>query len=218
MRPAIARRLPGRRCLSAQVIEALPWDAGKVYFGVAPNADLGAVRPGHAGQFYQRVLPVQQVPFASPHGRVLFKEALKDGTMESFFYLAEQFRRSLQRASFKALAFLISCLGTQDEPTFCGLTTLAMVLNSLRIDPMRTWKGAWRWYNEQNLACCFGTARVRAEGLSFDMFSSLARCNGAEVKEIRATGADFLESFREAVRATCQSRASVKGIRASKRL
>lgn len=37
-----------------------------------------------------------------------------------------------------------------------GLTTLAMVLNSLRIDPMRTWKGAWRWYNEQNLACCFG--------------------------------------------------------------
>ena len=199
-----------RRGLSSQVMQT-PWDAGQTYFGSAPNADLGAVRPGHAGQFYQRVLPVQQVPFASPHGRLLFKEALKDGTMESFFYLAEQFRRSTQRpvplpfTPFHALFFR---RGTQDEPTFCGLTTLAMVLNSLRIDPMRTWKGAWRWYNEQNLACCFGTERVRAEGLSFDMFSSLARCNGAEVQEIRAMGVDFLDSFRQAVKQTCRSRAS----------
>eukprot|EP00435_Cladocopium_sp_Y103_P074793 s777_g51.t1 len=116
--------------LDAKLLRS-PRDAGLTYFGKAAGADLGAVTPGHAGQYYQRV------PFASTEGRKLFKKALQAGTMESFFFLAEQFR-------------------TQDEPTFCGLTTLAMVLNSLRIDPMRTWKGAWRWYNEQNLACCFG--------------------------------------------------------------
>ena len=40
-----------------------------------------------------------------------------------------------------------------------------MVLNSLRIDPMRTWKGVWRWFNEQNLACCTGPV-PRPEGRS----------------------------------------------------
>ena len=49
-----------------------------------------------------------------------------DGTMESSFFLLEQF-----------------C--TQDEPAFCGLATLAMALNALQVDPMRTWKGSWRW-------------------------------------------------------------------------
>jgi len=169
-----------------------PRDAGLTYFGTAVGADLGAVMPGHAGQYYQRVLPAAQVPFASTEGRKLFKKALQAGTMESFFFLAEQFR-------------------TQDEPTFCGLTTLAMVLNSLRIDPMRTWKGAWRWYNEQNLACCFGPERVRAEGLSFDMFSSLARCNGAEVAAsgapvVEDEKAAFITDFRAAVKAVSQSR------------
>lgn len=38
---------------------------------------------------------------------------------------------------------------TQDEPAFCGLASLAMVLNALAIDPRRTWKGAWRWFHEQ---------------------------------------------------------------------
>lgn len=42
--------------------------------------------------------------------------------MENYFRLAEQFR-------------------TQDEPAFCGLSTLTMVLNSLAVDPGRAWKG-----------------------------------------------------------------------------
>lgn len=176
--------------LDAKLLRS-PRDVGLTYFGKAAGADLGAVTPGHAGQCYQRVLPAAQVPFASTEGRKLFKKALQAGTMESFFFLAEQFR-------------------TQDEPTFCGLTTLAMVLNSLRIDPMRTWKGAWRWYNEQNLACCFGPERVRAEGLSFDMFCSLARCNGAEVVARGAPMASediaaFIADFRGAVRTVSRS-------------
>lgn len=35
----------------------------------------------------------------------------------------------------------------QDEPAYCGLATLAMVLNSLSIDPRRPWKGPWRWFH-----------------------------------------------------------------------
>jgi glutathione gamma-glutamylcysteinyltransferase len=66
---------------------------------------------------------------------MLFQESLLDGTMNGFFKLMEQF-------------------SMQDEPAFCGLTSLSMVLNSLSIDPRRTWKGAWRWFHEAMLDCC----------------------------------------------------------------
>lgn len=35
--------------------------------------------------------------------------------------------------------WLAAC-STQDEPAYCGLASLAMVLNTLSIDPRRTWK------------------------------------------------------------------------------
>jgi len=174
-------------------VAPLPRDAGSVFGRGAKKVDLSAVRPAHVGRFYQRALPQTQVAFASDEGRTLFREALAAGHMENYFFLAEQFR-------------------TQDEPTFCGLSTLAMVLNSLRIDPMRTWKGAWRWFNEQNLGCCTKLQQVREEGVSFDMFRCLANCNGANVMAHRApsSGEDLLETFtagfRAAVRATCRSR------------
>jgi len=146
------------------------------------------------GSFYQRSLPEAQVAFHSAAGRQLFREAMLAGHMENFFFLAEQFN-------------------TQDEPTFCGLSTLAMVLNSLRIDPMRTWKGSWRWFNEENLGCCTGPKEVREHGLTFDMFKCLANCNGASVTAHRAPTrveghqslAAFTGLFRRAVKATCQS-------------
>lgn len=52
----------------------------------------------------------------------LFTEALGNGTMEGFFKL-------------------ISYYQTQSEPAYCGLGTLAVVLNALAIDPGRKWKG-----------------------------------------------------------------------------
>jgi glutathione gamma-glutamylcysteinyltransferase len=36
---------------------------------------------------------------------------------------------------------LISYYQTQSEPAYCGLATLAVVLNALAIDPGRKWKG-----------------------------------------------------------------------------
>jgi len=187
-------RLQRRTCAASSTsLPTGPRDAGAAFFGKI-SVDLGAVSPSHAGRFYQRILPAEQVPFSSEEGRRLFTEALLAGSMENYFYLAEQFR-------------------TQDEPTFCGLSTLAMVLNSLRIDPMRTWKGAWRWFNEQNLGCCATPEDVRESGLSFDMFRCLAGCNGADVVARRAPEATqalqvqetFVEDFRRAVRAISRS-------------
>jgi hypothetical protein len=35
---------------------------------------------------------------------------------------------------------LIAHFSTQDEPAYCGLASLAMVLNALNVDPRRPWK------------------------------------------------------------------------------
>eukprot|EP01083_Nonionella_stella_P245235 852620_1 len=72
--------------------------------------------------FYRRCLPSPAIAFGSKQGKILFCESLKEGYMEAFFRLCEQFR-------------------TQDEPAFCGLSTLTMVLNTLCVDPKRVWKG-----------------------------------------------------------------------------
>jgi glutathione gamma-glutamylcysteinyltransferase len=73
--------------------------------------------------------------FSSFTGKAIFREALLAGNMETYFALAAQFR-------------------TQEEPAFCGLSTLVMVLNALEVDPKKVWKGPWRFYHENMLDCC----------------------------------------------------------------
>lgn len=148
------------------------------------------------GTFQERCLLEGEVSFSSQKGRQLFTEALDNGYMENYFFLSEQFH-------------------TQSESTSGGRASLAMVLNSLRIDPMRTWKGAWRWFSEQNL-CCGDDAepsRGRAESLTFNMFECMARCNGAHVMAHRspdeADNGDasraFTDLFRDTVRASSRT-------------
>ena len=31
---------------------------------------------------------------------------------------------------------------------------ITQVLNALHVDPGRTWKGVWRWFDESKLDCC----------------------------------------------------------------
>ena len=112
--------------------------------------------------FYKRPLPHPATAFSSTEGRRIFREALLDGTMEGYFLLAEQFR-------------------TQDEPAFCGLSTLTMVLNALGVDPLRTWKGPWRWYHESMLDCCRPLEWVKKSGLLFAEFVCLSECHGLNV-------------------------------------
>lgn len=77
-------------------------------------------------EFYKRKLPNCCTSFCSTEGKTIFKEALHSGFMDSFFPLAAQFR-------------------TQEEPAYCGLSTLVMVLNTLEVDPKKVWKG-WLIY------------------------------------------------------------------------
>ncbi|KAJ3097720.1 hypothetical protein HK100_005277 [Physocladia obscura] len=98
----------------------------------------------------------------SKEGKRLFKESLARGTAESFMHLSGN-------------------LAHQSEPAFCGLGSLAIVLNALEIDPNRSWKGVWRWYDETLLDCCPPLETVKRNGITFDEFASLAACNGLSV-------------------------------------
>jgi glutathione gamma-glutamylcysteinyltransferase len=130
--------------------------------------------------FYRRPLPPPSISFASPQGRQIFQEAIALGGMEGYFPLAEQFH-------------------TQSEPAFCGLSSLVMVLNALSIDPGRIWKGVWRWYGEEFLECCQPLTAVKNQGITFDEFVCLARCNGAKLAAYRYDQSS-LQDFRQAVK------------------
>uniref|UniRef100_A0A0E0DRE6 glutathione gamma-glutamylcysteinyltransferase n=1 Tax=Oryza meridionalis TaxID=40149 RepID=A0A0E0DRE6_9ORYZ len=131
---------------------------------------------------YGRALPSPPaVEFASAEGRRLFAEALQGGTMQGFFSLVSVFQ-------------------TQSEPAFCGLATLAVVLNALRIDPGRRWKGPWRWFDESMLDCCERLDTVRAEGITFGKVACLAHCSGADVRTFRAAQATLADLRRHLLR------------------
>ena len=151
-----------------------------------------------ASSFYRRPLPDALIAFAGAEGRALFGEALAKGTMESYFAQAEQFH-------------------TQQEPAFCGLATLVVALNALAIDPGRLWKGPWRWYSEELLDCCAPLDRVKNEGITFDQFACLARCNGATVEAVRAEGST-VDAFRDAVARASSTEGSVVAIGYTRRV
>lgn len=130
-------------------------------------------------EFYRQPLPRICVPFSSPEGKRLFREALLAGHMESYFALADQ-------------------LCTQDEPAFCGLATLVMVLNAFEMDPGRVWKRPWRWYHESMLKCCI-PPDILTEGIVMDKFAEIARCHGLDVDIHRVHESDDLNAFRDVV-------------------
>jgi len=139
---------------------------------------------------YRRVLPGNAISFSSDDGRAIFREALADGTMETFFPLMEQFH-------------------TQEEPSFCGLATLVIVLNAFNVDPGKNWKGPWRFYHERALDCCKSPERIEEEGIDFDEWVCLARCQGLRVDATR-TGDDAVsvERFRQVVQAACSNKSA----------
>ncbi|KAL9235717.1 hypothetical protein vseg_010456 [Gypsophila vaccaria] len=135
---------------------------------------------------YRRELPSPPaIEFASPLGKQLFAEALANGNMEGFFKL-------------------ISYYQTQSEPAYCGLATLAIVLNALSVDPRRKWKGPWRWFDDTMLDCCEPLEKVKANGISFGKVACLAHCNGAKAETYRANESTKL-LFRKYVKACTSS-------------
>ncbi|EYU42953.1 hypothetical protein MIMGU_mgv1a0072022mg, partial [Erythranthe guttata] len=135
---------------------------------------------------YRRTLPSPPaIDFSSPEGKKLFTEALTNGNMERFFKLISHFQ-------------------TQSEPAYCGLATLAMVLNALAIDPCRKWKGPWRWFDETMLDCCEPLETVKIKGISFGKVICLAHCAGAKVESYR-TDQSSIDEFRKFVTACSKS-------------
>ncbi|WBW73303.1 phytochelatin synthetase [Schizosaccharomyces osmophilus] len=111
--------------------------------------------------FYKRALPSQCLAFDSHAGKQVFLRALQEGHMENYFSLAQQ-------------------MVTQNEPAFCGIGTLCMILNSLKVDPGRLWKGSWRWYDQNMLDCCRSLKDIERDGVTLEEFSCLAECNGLQ--------------------------------------
>ena len=154
---------------------------------------------------FRRQLPAPLVAFSSPQGRRNFAEAMAAGQLEPYFPLSEQFV-------------------TQDEPTFCGLTTLTMVLNALNIDPRRRWRDeagpGWRWWSDEMLpaSCTVPLEQVRAEGTTMDDFARLAVANGARVCAVaprssvapRSLSGALSDPSRRCARATPAARASIR--------
>jgi glutathione gamma-glutamylcysteinyltransferase len=88
------------------------------------------------------------------------------------------------------------------HPSFCGLSSLTMVLNSLLIDPQRIWQGVWRWFDESMLDCCSPLDKVRTEGITLSKVGCLAKCNGATV--VKKHGSDIsIDEFRADVKLAC---------------
>jgi glutathione gamma-glutamylcysteinyltransferase len=143
------------------------------------QATTNEVQPG----LYRRPLPDGLVAFSSPTGRTLFREAPLAGGMESYFPLAEQFQ-------------------TQGEPTYCGVSSLVMVLNALEIDPKRLWKGVWRWFSEDIADCCDQLSSIEAEGISLEGLAKLAHCNGVTVEVTHADQSSLVQ-FRALAQAVC---------------
>ena len=131
--------------------------------------------------FHRRDLKPPLVSLSSEEGRRRFSRGIGLGTHESYFPLAEQFM-------------------TQSSPPSCGITTLAMVLNSLSIDPTERWKGGWRWFAEEQLVqnCCKKSEELEREGVTMLEFAAIARCHGAATRCVHACEGD-VHSFREAV-------------------
>ena len=141
---------------------------------------------------YKRVLPSNLVALNSEEGRRRFRSALiEDLTLESYFPLSEQFL-------------------TQSDPAFCGVSTLAMVLNALSIDPSNVrWKGIWRWVDENVLLgpaaqCCISKEYVKEHGITVDQFQRMGSCFGANIELYRpgnedSSGRNCVDDFREDV-------------------
>jgi len=60
-----------------------------------------------------------------------------------------------------------------------------MILNAMQIDPLKPWKGIWRWFHEEILKC---TSKEKMEsGMTLEQMTLLARCNGMHTMTFRAS-------------------------------
>ena len=72
------------------------------------------------------------------------------------------------------------------------------------MDPKRVWKGAWRWYHEDMLDCCFPLELVQQNGITLDQFICLALCNYLDLNVVRMNEPNIsVQDFRKLVQEIC---------------
>ncbi|OBZ84078.1 Glutathione gamma-glutamylcysteinyltransferase, partial [Choanephora cucurbitarum] len=122
------------------------------------NHSLGYNKVASAGSFMRSRVQedIHLVKFTSVEGKRLFRNAMIQGHAESFFKLMGNF-------------------STQSAPTQGGVSSLAMVLNALEIDPKKIWKGNWRWFSSEQMKTCSPAESVKQNGIPFDEFTCLAQ-------------------------------------------
>ncbi|KAF4658613.1 hypothetical protein FOZ61_005501 [Perkinsus olseni] len=148
---------------------------------VAKPKPFGDDRPS----WYMRQMPSDLIPFRSPKGRELLAKCLQGPCAESYLSLSQHF------------------VGQQAPPN-CGPATLAMVLNSLEIDPGRRWAGPWRWWSEDMLVSCQKHTYASGNtGVNFQQFAMLAECNGAKAGTYYGSIATT-DEFRKVVKSTLE--------------
>ena len=100
--------------------------------------------------------------------------------------------RSLQQETARSYFALQAHVCNQSEPTYCGVTTLLVILNAFAVDPLRRWKGGWRYFGNEDVllhTCpCLEPQRILRTGLTLPQFAQLAACQGLSVQTKRPNG------------------------------
>jgi glutathione gamma-glutamylcysteinyltransferase len=126
--------------------------------------------------FHGRILPDHLTSLESPRGQEIFHESFTSGHATNFFSLITNF-------------------ASQSDVSMCGPASLAMVLNALKLDPMRTWRRPWRWWSDEMFACCDGSLEVmKKRGVTLEFFDRIAKKQKGISVETRGPGS--LEEFR----------------------
>ncbi|CAG8660332.1 8676_t:CDS:2 [Acaulospora morrowiae] len=147
-------------------------------FSVQIKEDNGL--PSEPLTFQGRELPDFLIKINSPVGKEIFKESLNQGYAEGYFNLS-------------------SCFSHQMEPSYCGLSSLSVVLNALQVKDAPVWKGPWRWWSDELLSCCSPIEEVKKNGTTFAQFACLAKCH-CDVVVKRAdhiTKEEFIEDLKK---------------------
>lgn len=180
--PLLPPYLPAKKGIAKDLATKLRNGANMTRVGDEARARSKGNEGAPTSSFYMRPLPENLWAFDSKLGKTCFREALSQGTLESYFVLAQQFL-------------------TQNEPAFCGVGTLCMILNALRVDPYKTWKGSWRWFEQDMLSCCRSSDHIKEHGITLDEFHCLSKCYGLE-GETKYASDITLDEFRRDVERT----------------
>ena len=130
--------------------------------------------------FYKRVLPKSLIALNSEEGRNML---LSCKNLNLYFSLAEQFMN-------------------QSDPAYCGVTTLAMMLNVYKQDPSSLrWKGGWRFYADEQSVLSHCTCYlnhpqyIKRKGITMEEFQTLTQCHKIPVQTFYASNTSY-EQFQ----------------------